>query len=137
MDVPMDFMAFMILGMALFQSSIHAFIYFCHCLDFLFLCFHDMVPKVGSNLAYDAKCVINYEVAEQLSCCYCFSWLVLASFHVCHQIHLNHPFSSNTTWMATENGWLDGFYGSLDVMFLLISGLKLATFMDLCKVLDG
>jgi hypothetical protein len=25
-----------------------------------------MVPKVGSDLAYDAKCEINYEVAEQL-----------------------------------------------------------------------
>ena len=74
----------------------------------------------------------NNEVASQLfPVVIVFSWLVLAGFHDCHQIHLNHPFSCNTTWMTTENGWPDGFHGSLDVLFLLICSLKLAAFLDL------
>ena len=90
------------------------------------------MPKVGSNLAYDAKCEKNYEVAAQLfPVVIVFSWLVLAGFHDYHQIHMNHPFSCNTSWMTAENGWLDGFHGSLDVLFLLICSLKLAAFLDL------
>jgi len=72
----------------------------------------------------------NNEVAAQLfPVVIVFSWLVLASFHDCHQIHMNHPFSLQ--WMTVENGWLDGFHGNLDVLFLLICSLKLAAFLDL------
>jgi len=74
----------------------------------------------------------NNEVASQLfPVVIVFSWLVLAGFHDCHQIHLNHPFSCNTSLMTTENGWSDGFYGSLDVLFILICSFKLAAFLDL------
>ena len=31
-----------------------------------YLYFHDLVPRVGFDLAYDAKGEINYEVAAQL-----------------------------------------------------------------------
>ena len=72
----------------------------------------------------------NNEVAAQLfPVVIVFSWLVLAGFHDCHQIHMNHPFSLQ--WMTVENGWLDGFHGNLDVLFLLIYSLKVATFLDL------
>jgi len=74
----------------------------------------------------------NNEVAAQLfPVVIVFSWLVLAGFHDCHQIHLNHPFSCNTSLMTAENGWPDGFYGSLDVLSVLICSLKLAAFLDL------
>ena len=74
----------------------------------------------------------NNEVASQLfPVVIVFSWLVLVDFHDCHQIHMNHPFSCNTSWMTAKNGWPDGFHGSLDVLFLLICSLKLAAFLDL------
>ena len=60
-----------------------------------------------------------------------FSWLVLTGFHDCHQIHMNHPFSCNTSWMTAKNGWPDGFHGSLDVLFLLICSPKVAAFSGL------
>ena len=68
--------------------------------------------KWVSNLAYDAQCGKNNEVVEQLfAVVIVFSWLVLVGFYDCHQIHMNHPFSCNTSWMTAENRWPDGFHG--------------------------
>ena len=71
----------------------------------------------------------NEVVAQLFPVVIVFSWLVLAGFHDYHQIHMNHPFSLQ--WMTVENGWPDGFHGSLDVLFLLICSLKVAVFLDL------
>ena len=76
-----------------------------------YMCFHDLVPKVGSNLAYDAKCEKNYEVAAQLfPVVIVFSWRVLAGFHDYHQIHMNHPFSCNTVRPLFFSLWCQLFH---------------------------
>jgi hypothetical protein len=44
--------------------------------------------------------------------------LLLLFSHVCHQTHLNHPFSSNNwvkSMVMAENGWLVGSHASHDV----------------------
>jgi hypothetical protein len=55
--------------------------------------------------------------------------LLVTGFHGCHQIYMNHPFSSNTIWLMAENGWPDGFHASLDVLSLLLCNLKYVVFL--------
>jgi hypothetical protein len=44
--------------------------------------------------------------------------------HICHQTHLNHPFSINN-WdkskVMAENGWLVGFHASHNFGFYLLA----------------
>jgi hypothetical protein len=57
-----------------------------------------------------------YEVAAHM-----FFFAVV--FHDCHQIHLNHPFPINSSfifWLVAVNGWADGYHGRHDLGFLLV-----------------